>query len=217
MSSPMEEDELLRRVRETRRGAFLFPLKDGQRVLLGPVLPEDRERIRAGIKRLSTISRYLRFFAATNTLSEEHLRYLTQVDQVNHVAWCVVDISTPALDGLGLGRFVRLAKQPTIAETALAVVDAYQGRGVGRILLGLLYLRALELGVETLRALILPENERVEWWFGQLGAEVRQGRGNDITEADLPVLHDLGKLPKTPAAGRFREVLERLAAAKAQL
>lgn len=214
MTSLTTQDELLRHIRQKRKEAFLFPLGDEQRVLLGPVLPEDRDRIRVGVTRLSSISRYLRFFTATATLNEDQLRYLTEVDQVNHVAWCAVDVSTPALDGLGLGRFIRLNDRPEIAELALAVIDAYQGRGLGRILLALLYLRAREVGVRTLRALILPENHAVQCWFRNLGASIRFAP--DLIQADLPVYPDPADLPQTPTADRFRQALTRLAQAKIQ-
>jgi len=185
-----------------RPGAFLCPLKDSTNVLLAPVLPEDSERIRVGLTRMSSISKYLRFFTATPQLTDEQLHYLANVDQVNHVAWCALDPATPGLDGLGLGRFVRLENEPQVAEFAIAVIDALQNRGLGTILLAMLCSKALERGIRTLRGLVLPENEFVATWLIELGAKLRHGP--DVNQVDLPLVSaatrlDLITSPRTRA------------------
>jgi len=192
-----------------RPGSFPFSLSDGTPVLLAPVLPEDRQRIRAGLARMSSASRYLRFFAHTPTLSDEQLRFLTEIDQVNHVAWCALDPSTSGLDGLAMGRFVRLDDQPDTAEFALAVIDARQRRGLASILLAVLYLLARTRRIRTLRGLILPENDFLRRWLHDLGAS--SCRQTDFIQADLPVRPDPADLPRTPSAQTFSALLRVLA------
>lgn len=58
-------------------------------------------------------------------LSEKQLRYFTEVDQQNHVAWIALYPAAAGLHGLGVARFVRYRDQPMIAELAFAVIDAY--------------------------------------------------------------------------------------------
>ncbi len=88
-----------------------FRLADGTGVILRPIGPSDRERIKAGFHSLSPESRYRRFFSHIPELSDAQLHYFTEVDQINHVAWvAVAGESTPAA-GLGVARFVRLREQ----------------------------------------------------------------------------------------------------------
>lgn len=193
----------------TDHPGFLYQLRDGQPVLIGPVLPDDKERIRVGVSELSAASRYLRFFSWTTQLTEKQLRYLTEVDQINHVAWCVLDPSRPGLPGLGLGRFVRLESDPHAAEWALAVHDRHHRRGIGTALLAMLYLQARHRNIRSLRGIVLLENDLVVRWLRNLGATVR--REPDSYVVDLPVHPDPNLLPPTASANHFRSVLATLA------
>lgn len=193
---------------DSSRWLFDFRLRDGTPIVFGPVVPDDKERVRVGIARLSRTSRYLRFFSGTAQLSEQQLDYLVNVDQVNHVAWGAMDPAEPGLSGLGLGRFVREPEQPDSAEMAIAVVDDLQGRGLGTALLGLLYLSAQERRLKSLRSLVLPENDVTCQWLASLGAVLRN-RG-DHFEAELPVAADLKDLPQTASAERFARVIGEL-------
>ena len=59
-------------------------------------------------------------------------------------------------------RAVRLADEhdPTIAEIAFTVGDAYQGRGIGTFLMGALAVAARYDGVERVSARVLSESPR---------------------------------------------------------
>lgn len=195
-------------MKDTDRQLVEYRLRDGRAVLLGPVGPQDKQRLRDGIARLSRNSRYLRFFSPTAQLTEEQLDYLVNVDQVNHVAWGALEPVRPHLPGLGLGRFVRDRDQPEVAEMAVAVVDDWQGRGLGTVLLGLLWLSARHRGITALRSLILPENDITRHWLIALGAAMRN-RG-DHFECELPVVADLRLLPETASAQRFAAVVAEL-------
>lgn len=190
--------------------AFLFRLADGKPVLIRPVLPEDKERLAAGVAAMSGNSRYLRFFTGTTQLSPEQLAYFTEVDQENHVAWCALDPATPEFRGLGLGRFVRSAEDPSIAEWALAVIDPMQGRGLGTVLLAMLHIQARRLGIRILRGLVLPENQPVIDWMTDLGAMVHYGL--EVHRVDLPVC-DEASPAETRAAERLHRTMAQLAEA----
>ncbi|HVH08156.1 MAG TPA: hypothetical protein VM736_00035 [Gemmatimonadales bacterium] len=115
-----------------------FQLRDGRRVLVRHIRPDDQDRLRVGLHHLSAASCYHRFYAMVSDLSAEQLRYLTDVDQVNHLAWIALDPALPGEPAIGVARCIRLPEKPLTAEVAVTVLDAYQGRALGSLLLGVL-------------------------------------------------------------------------------
>jgi len=184
-------------------------LKDGTAVLLRPVLPEDRQRLENGLLRMSAESRYQRFFSPIRGLSDKQLRYFTEVDQKNHVAWIALDPSASGLPGIGIARFVRYRDQPMMAEVAFTVIDAFQARGLGSLLLATLYLVAQTRGIETFRAVVLVANGTVADWLRRLGASGKLSSGG-VVELDLPIHRDLAKLPQSPTGRQFEKLLKQL-------
>lgn len=132
-------------------------LRDGTEVVLRLVRPDDKELLRAGFARLSPESRYRRFFAVKTELSADELRYLTELDQVGHLA-----IGTTTADGgegVGVARFIALPDEPGLAEAAIAVADEIQGRGLGSLLFQRLVAAARERGIERFRCEMLGSNQ----------------------------------------------------------
>jgi GNAT superfamily N-acetyltransferase len=135
-------------------------LRDGTRVVIRPLRPDDKERLRRGFERLSPESRYLRFFSAKQTLTDAELRYLTEVDGVRHVALGAARIDDDGNegDGLGVARYIQLAEEPGTAEAAIVVVDEVHGQGLGTLLFDRLVAVASERGVARFRCDVLGEN-----------------------------------------------------------
>ena len=121
-------------------------LRDGTEVALRLVRPDDKALLREGFARMSDESRYRRFFTPKYELSADELRYLTEIDQVTHVA--IGATSADGARGLGVARFIVLAGEAGAAEAAVAVTDDLQGRGLGSLLLQRLVAAAHERGVE---------------------------------------------------------------------
>src|SRR5262249_51983006 len=106
-------------------------LADGLHVTLRHIRPSDAPELRAGFHRLSPESRYRGFFSGVTELSDEMLRYLTEVDGVDHVAIVAVGVS-PDLKheaGYGVARFVRRKDEAHVAEAAITVLDEMQHKG----------------------------------------------------------------------------------------
>ena len=161
-------------------------LRDGSRVVVRPVRPDDRDLLVAGFERLGPESRYQRFLAPMPELTEEDITYLTDVDHHDHEALAAIDQATG--DGVGVARFVRCADRPDTAEAAVTVIDDWQGRGVGTALLDLLAERARAEGVVRFTALLLAENRdmlEVLEALGPLKVVDRQSGTIEI-EAELP-------------------------------
>lgn len=188
-----------------------FLLKDDTPVELSAITPEDRERLRDGFALVSPTSRYLRFFSALSNLSEAQLRYLTEVDQQDHVAWGAISMEDINHPGLGIGRFIRTEPGSPTAEIALTVVDDFQRRGIGTALFGVLYLEAMRVGVKTLRAFVLPANQFLADLLIQLGG--RSEYDEDAVRIDLPVVSSIEYLPDSGAGRRFSSVLRALQSA----
>jgi len=192
--------------RKPYQDSFTLKLRDGTPALFRPVTPEDKERLQEGLAMLSPESRYLRFFSPINHLSDEELRFFTEVDQVNHVAWGAINPDAPDLPGLGIGRFVRLKGNLDIAEAAVTVIDRYQRQGLGTILVCLLYLLAADLDVKTIRGAILPQNRFLIDWLHSLGGTTEYHEGAILV--DMPVRTELESVPQSPLAVKFRQTLE---------
>jgi RimJ/RimL family protein N-acetyltransferase len=106
-------------------------LPTGDPVLLRPVAPDDRDRLREALERTSSRTRSARFGRHRTAFTEAELDYFTRVDQLDHVAWCAVAGWIPGEPGIGSARYVRDPERPDTAEMAVTVLDDYQGMGVG--------------------------------------------------------------------------------------
>lgn len=130
-------------------------LRDGREVVLRLIRPDDKERLRRGFLAMSPESRYRRFFTYKNDLSDDELRYLTELDGVRHFALGAV---TPEGEGLGVARFIQIDGEPGVAEAAVAVLDGCHGQGLGSLLFQRLIAAAAERGVERFRCEMLGVN-----------------------------------------------------------
>ena len=190
----------------TEPGAFArrTQLRDGTKILLRPIRPEDRSRLEAGLQRLSPASRYLRFHATVEQLTDEQLTYLTEVDHHDHVAIVALDLDHPDEPGVGVARFIREPYERGTAEAAITVADRYQGQGAGTILLGALAHRAREEGVQVFRNYVLDGNHAMLEVFDHLGAH-REREADGLWRVDLKVPEDDDDVPSSGAGRAFLE------------
>ncbi len=174
-------------------------LAGGMRVWLRLVRPEDKQLLLDGFRRLSPESRYRRFLSAKNDLSEQELRYLTEIDGRRHFAIGAVQRTPAGEVGCGIARFIACDDDPEAAEAAIAVVDAAQGLGLGRVLLERLAMAARERGFTTFRCDVLADNDRMRALLHDVAPNVRETEEGGIVTVELP-------LPvEQPRPGWFRE------------
>jgi CRP-like cAMP-binding protein len=176
---------LLRTVRQ-RLAAFITPIpievRDGTPLMLRPVLPGDDERTMHGHIQFSSETLYRRFMTA-RVPSPALLHYLSEVDYVDHFVWVVTDGNDPVADA----RFVRDESDPTTAEIAFTVADAYQGRGIGSFLISALSVAARVDGVERFSARMLSDNTPMRAIMDHYGAVwQREDIGVVATVIDVP-------------------------------
>ena len=124
---------------EVIRGIKIRPLRSG-----------ESEVVQAVFDRLGPRSRLLRFGGAKNVLLPGELESLSRVDATHHVLVAYID-----REPVGIARLVR---DGDVAEVAYAVVDEWQGRGVGTVLVDRLAEDARAAGIERFVAEVRPDN-----------------------------------------------------------
>ena len=158
-------------------------LRDGTEVLLRLVIPADRLLLRRGMDRFSPESRYHRFLGTKHDLTPDELDYLTQVDGVDHFALgAVATDAAGSAQGVGVARFVRFGDETDSAEPTVAVVDAYQGRGLGTILFARLMAAARERGIRRFHGRMLAHNKVMRALLHQASPTLRWGGGGYVSE-----------------------------------
>ena len=149
-------------------------LRDGRRVEIRALRPEDREGMLAAVSRIGADSLYRRFFAVKGQFSEKEIAFFVNVDFVNHVALVAVveEDGKPVI--VGGGRYTVVS--PGHAEVAFAVVDEYQGQGLGKTLMRHLVSIARDAGLRELVADVLPDNKLMLGVFQKCGLAISTKR-----------------------------------------
>lgn len=129
-------------------------VRDGTVATLQPLTPADRDLYLVGFEHLGSDSRLMRFLGPKPSLSEREIRYFTDVDHHDHEAIAAI----VAGQGVGVARYIRDPSRPGTADVAVAVVDAWQRRGIGTALMRRIAERARDEGIIRLRATMLADN-----------------------------------------------------------
>jgi RimJ/RimL family protein N-acetyltransferase len=157
-------------------------LPDGTRLILRMVRRSDKADFAEGLARLSERTRYQRFMAPKREFTDAELSFLTDVDGENHLAIVVGRERLHAQpEGIGVVRLVRVEDDPDCAELGIVVADAWQRRGIGRLLLERMMEAAAERGIRRIRAQLMAEN-------AQALSLLRDYRGADQASMDHGVL-----------------------------
>ncbi len=178
-------------------------LRDGAAIGVRPVISSDQERLARFYANLSLESRVLRFFAAVANVDSLTGR-MTEVDY--HSRYGIVALAGPEDEVVGHAMYVEEA--PRRAELALAIADAFQGRGLGTILLGQLAEAAAANGFDVLEAIVKAENHGMLEMLRESGFPLTVRSEPGEIHADLPTT-------LTPEGLRRFEDRERLAAVAA--
>jgi RimJ/RimL family protein N-acetyltransferase len=150
-------------------------------VEIRPIRPDDKALLADGMRQLSERSAYQRFLAPKHELTAAELRYLTEVDFRDHVAFVAVLRDEPDVV-VGVGRWVRLDSDPEVAEIAFVVADDLQRCGLGTALGEALAQAARERGVKRFVATMLPDNLAAHRLFARLAQERETARDGMLHE-----------------------------------
>ena len=179
-------------------------LKDGAEVILRPVIPADRLLLAHGMDNFSPESRYQRFLGARADLSASDLRYLTEIDGVDHFA--LGALVWPD-EGVGVARFVRFVHEPEIAEPAIAVIDSYQNKGLGRLLFSRLIAAARERGIQRFCGSMLSGNKPMNSLLHSVGSRICFEHQGPVVKFEMDIDQGSPLVPefKTRAPGDIPE------------
>ena len=145
-------------------------LRDGRQVTLRAVRPEDRDEVRAAIKRLSAESRYMRFMAPLNDLSPQMLDRAVNPVAGRELQLVAVDVEGGRQIIVGGARCCG-SSDGHGCEFALAVADDWQGVGLARRLLQALMRAAHAAGFRCMEGYIFSSNSRMLGLARRLGFE----------------------------------------------
>ena len=157
-------------------------LRDGRRVEIRALRHEDRNGLEEAVSRASAESLRRRFFSVRRHFSEQEMEFFSDIDFVSHVALVVV-----AEEGGGVivGGARYILVEPGRAEVAFALIDEYQGQGIGAALIRHLAAIARDAGLKELIAEVLPENTAMLKVFKKSGLHPTTRREAGIMHVTL--------------------------------
>ena len=159
-------------------------LKDGSTVHVREATKEDKELLKEFLLSLSPETISNRFFGIG-------------IDREAALSALIPKESDYALIAMREGKVIAHASYHVIsdkrAEAAVVVADAYQGKGLGTILLGQLVQTAEKRGVLVFDAFVQPENYRMISVLRRLGYQVSLKAEPGAIKASFPVssIHEL--------------------------
>ncbi len=134
-------------------------LRDGSLARVRPVRLEDRSLLATFIESLSAETLSLRFPNAPEPK-----------EAVNELMPGEGQFALLAVrEEMLIGHAIYTVTEPAKAEHAVVVADAYQGKGLGTILLGQLTQAAIETGISEFEAFVTPENAAILQVVRELG------------------------------------------------
>ena len=157
-------------------------------MLIRPIRPTDKGLLADGLRRLSPESAQRRFLTPKRSFSRAELRYLTEIDGLDHVALVAEDPTAPERHLIAVGRFVRLQDDPEAADVAFTVADEWQGRGLGSLLGKHLVHSALNRDMRRFTATMASDNVPAHRLLAKLTKHLEQshaGGGVDEVVLDL--------------------------------
>jgi acetyltransferase len=132
--------------------------KRGEQFILRPVLPQDKPLLESFYASLSPLSRRLRFHGAVNTLSQDRLSAMSEIDYDKHLALVVTYVHDGQEVIVADARYVIDVSQRG-GEFAIAVSDVWQRRGIASHAMAGLCKAARLQGLDWLWGDVLYDNK----------------------------------------------------------
>jgi GNAT superfamily N-acetyltransferase len=168
---------------DAARYSAIETMRDGRRVEIRALRPADQAGLLAAVGRTSSRSLHRRFFGVRRHFSEKEIDFFVKVDFVSHVALVAETDEAGRRLIVGGGRYIVV--RPAAAEVAFAVVDEYQGQGIGAALMRHLIVIARHAGLERLVAEVLPDNSPMLRLFENCGLHISKRHAPGVVHVVL--------------------------------
>jgi len=149
----------------------IVTLKDGVSLLIRPIQPEDAERDRAFVARLSPETLYFRFMMPVRELSAAMIERFTQIDYGRELALVGITGEGAQQMMVAVAR-ITPTTVPARCEFAIVVEDNMHGNGLARALMRRLFDAARSRGYKEMEGAVLRENPRMLKFCESLGFEI---------------------------------------------
>jgi len=161
-------------------------LRDGSTAAIRIACPEDRAALRAFFTGLSPASKARRFFSATLPPDDLIASLCKFADPRSQITLIITRTREGAPHIIAAGSYQRINENTT--EVAFAVDDAFQGKGLGTILLERLALLAVRNGIVRFWAVTHPDNLVMRDVFRESGFPVQEKLEGGEMEVELSVV-----------------------------
>jgi RimJ/RimL family protein N-acetyltransferase len=158
-------------------------LRNGRRVEIRALRPDDRDALLAAAERTSDRSLYRRFFGVRRAFSDAEVAAFVDIDFVDEVALIAVVRESGQEIVAGGGRYIVV--RPGAAELAFTVVDEFQGQGLASALLRHLTALARAAGLRHFLAEVLPDNTAMLRVLEHSGLKMQRQRESGVVHITL--------------------------------
>jgi RimJ/RimL family protein N-acetyltransferase len=158
-------------------------LRDGRTIEIRALRPTDQANLLAAVDRIGAQSMYRRFMGAKRHFSEKERTFFVNVNFIDHVALIAVIQEDGHQTIIAGARYI--VERPGTAEVAFAVIDEYQGQGLGAALLRHLARLARDAGLKEFTAEVLPDNAAMLKVFEKSGLKSRLKRAPGVVHVTL--------------------------------
>lgn len=141
-----------------------------------------------------------RFLGSKREFSDQELQYLTTLDGWNHYA-IGLEERDGQKRGVAIVRLVRASHDIHEAEVAVTIIDEFQRKGLGELLIDLIILAAVERDIERLSFTFLPVNDGIIKLIHRIGAPYPGPQNQDYMQLFL----DLSKIDQNEIKRKLSE------------
>jgi hypothetical protein len=166
--------------------------------------------MREGIAQLSSRSRYLRFFSGQPMPSDPVMHRLLDVDGHRHIAWGAILTGDAEHPAIGAVHAIRGGEHSRTGEFSVAIVDAFHGLGLARMLTAVLLINCRLEQIVALEVQILTENRAAGNLVRSLGGQ-RCATASGVSEYMLDTAQALDSLRGQSDNAGLQRVFEQLA------
>ena len=149
------------------------PVLADEAVTIRSIHPADSAMENKFVRNLSVETKHYRFLGGVKELSPAELKRLCGVDGVHSMAFVATVQRSGHETEIGVSRYAECPSDG-VGEMAVTIADAWQDKGLGRLLVNRLITYAKDHGVKQLYSVELEDNIAMRKLAGELGMSVRR-------------------------------------------